>query len=60
MDTKYIKTLKDTEPKPKDQKELKVKNMEKIRLSEILKQKQKSKTWNVFKNKFFLKGKSRL
>lgn len=44
MDTKYIKTLKDTEPKPKDQKELKVKNMEKIRLSEILKQKQKSKT----------------
>ena len=53
MDTKYIKILKDTEPKTKDQKELKVKNMEKIRLSEILKQKQKSKTWNVFKNKFF-------
>ena len=40
-DTKYIKTLKDIEPKTKDQKELKVKNMEKIRLSEIQKQNQK-------------------
>ena len=31
--------------------------MEKIRPSEIQKQKQKSKTWNIFKNKFFLKEK---
>ena len=44
MDTKYIKTLKDTEPNTKDQKKLKIKTMEKIRPSEIQKQKQKSKT----------------